>query len=128
MCWPGQTVLFFGTPLRRSTPPVPCAEPGVPLVQPGDEPVVAEGVDEGEVGAVPLQPRPQQGVHRPASPRLVDARLSFLLRGVLANIQIGAPDDITGSPLTETPEPGTVTLMASGLIGLAAVRRRLRSK
>ena len=47
--------------------------------------------------------------------------------GVLANIQIGSPDDINGSPITATPEPASTTLLATGLIGMAAVLRRRRS-
>lgn len=48
--------------------------------------------------------------------------------GVLANIQIGAPGGINGSPLTSAPEPGTITLVASGLAGLAAIGRRRARK
>ncbi|CAN5243332.1 hypothetical protein BH09GEM1_BH09GEM1_12660 [soil metagenome] len=44
--------------------------------------------------------------------------------GVLANIQIGTLDNIDPSPITPTPEPATLTLLGTGLLGLAGFTRR----
>jgi hypothetical protein len=53
---------------------------------------------------------------------------SGTVSGVLANIDLGTPETVGGSPLTATPEPATISLLGLGLVGIAGmVKRRNRS-